>query len=574
MPKTVIIGSGAGGGIAAMVRALAGDEVVVFEKGPWWRGQHFSDDEIKFGSRGMINLDPRIHPRTARIAGSDAYRGRILPSSQCVGGGTVHYAAMSFRFRPEDFAVLDAFGAVPGGNVQNWPFTYDEIEPYYTRVEYLIGVQGLDTGKKITYRKRSGGLFADLELEANPGLPSRSLPYPMPPGSGKIDNLLFASAAKSIGLHPYPCPLAINSVIYGSEIRGPRDPATGEYPVVDRRPQRRACEECGMCSGYGCPIDAKNSTLVTAIESIEKLPNFRLVEQAMVSAIVWEKVGATVRATGVRYQKLGQEPAVEPLAPGDRLIVAGDAIETPRLFFLSGLDAFDQSGQLGRNLMTHHIPATIGFFPELVSNHRGVYTTHVIDDLYVMPGGLKGGTIAAVGPSAGDPLGLGGLIALAQTLPWGEAHIPALQASFGRQILLAMIADDVPQSGNRVTLDTATHDVYGVPVSRIEYTPHPRDLAVLAAAVPIMTSILEYAGAAITAAATATPPIYPSQFQHRMGTMRMGTSPDASVVDADGRYWSAENLYVMDGSVMVSAGGYNPTETIQAVAWMLAERLG
>ena len=81
------------------------------------------------------------------------------------------------------------------------------------------------------------------------------------------------------------------------------------------------------------------------------------------------------------------------------------------------------------------------------------------------------------------------------------------------------------------------------------------------------------AGAAITAAATATPPIYPSQFQHRMGTMRMGTSPDASVVDADGRYWSAENLYVMDGSVMVSAGGYNPTETIQAVAWMLAERL-
>ena len=302
-----------------------------------------------------------------------------------------------------------------------------------------------------------------------------------------------------------------------------------------------------------------------------------------------------VKATGVRYRQLGQEPAVEPLAPGDRLIVAGDAIETPRLFFLSGLDAFDQSGQLGRNLMTHHIPATIGFFPELVSNHRGVYTTHVIDDLYVMPWdtlgrqvldllplelrdgarrlGLKGGTVAAVGPSAGDPLGLGGLIALAQTLPWGEAHIPALQASFGRQILLAMIADDVPQSGNRVTLDTATHDVYGVPVSRIEYTPHPRDLAVLAAAVPIMTSILEYAGAAITAAATATPPIYPSQFQHRMGTMRMGTSPDASVVDADGRYWSAENLYVMDGSVMVSAGGYNPTETIQAVAWMLAERL-
>ena len=119
----MIIGSGGGGGIAAMVRARAGDEVVVFEKGPWWRGQHFSDDEIKFGSRGMLNHDHRIHPRTARIAGTDAFRGRILPASQCVGGGTVHYAAMSFRFRPEDFAVLDSFGEVPGGNVRNWPFT-------------------------------------------------------------------------------------------------------------------------------------------------------------------------------------------------------------------------------------------------------------------------------------------------------------------------------------------------------------------------------------------------------------------------------------------------------------------
>jgi choline dehydrogenase-like flavoprotein len=595
MAKTVIIGSGAGGGIAAMVRARAGDEVVVLERGPWWRGKHFSDDEVKFGSRGLINQDPRIHPRTARIAGTDAYRGRVLPSSQCVGGGTVHYAAMSFRFRPEDFAVLDAFGPLPGGNIANWPFAYADIEPYYTRVEYLIGVQGLDAGKTVTYRKRSGGLATPLDLGANPALPPRSLPFPMAPGAGKIDNLRFAKAAKDLGFHPYPCSLAINSATYASKILGPRDPATGEYPVVDRRPERRACEECGMCSGYGCPIDAKSSTLVTAIEAIEALPNFRLVEQAMVSAIVWEKGGETVRATGVRYQKLGEEPTVEPLGPGDRVIVAGDAIETPRLFLLSGLDAFDRSGALGRNLMTHHIPTAIGFFEDLVSSHRGVYTTHAMDDLYVISAdaltgsligglpadlrdglrrvGLKGGTIAAVGPSAGDPLGFGGLIALAQTLPWGEAHIPALETAFGRQIALAMIADDVPQTQNRVTVDAATRDVYGLPVARIEYTPHARDLAALAAALPIMESILVQAGAAITAGATATPPIYPSQFQHRMGTMRMGTSPTTSVVDPHGRFWSAENLYVMDGSVMVSAGGYNPTETIQAVAWMLAERL-
>jgi choline dehydrogenase-like flavoprotein len=110
-------------------------------------------------------------------------------------------------------------------------------------------------------------------------------------------------------------------------------------------------------------------------------------------------------------------------------------------------------------------------------------------------------------------------------------------------------------------------------VPRIEQTPHPRDLAVLAAALPILQTILARSGAAVSAGLTATPPIYPSQYNHRMGTMRMGTSPDASVVDADGRYWAADNIYVMDGSVMVSAGGYNPTETIQAISWMLAERL-
>jgi choline dehydrogenase-like flavoprotein len=187
---------------------------------------------------------------------------------------------------------------------------------------------------------------------------------------------------------------------------------------------------------------------------------------------------------------------------------------------------------------------------------------------------LKGGVVAAVGPSAGEPIGVGGLVSFAQTLPWGEAHVPALRSGFGRIVFLGMVADDVPQLQNRVTLDPAVKDLYGLPVARVEQSPHPRDLAVLAVVGPILASILEKAGAGLAAAATATPPFYPSQYNHRMGTMRMGTDPARSVVDRDGRYWAAENLYVMDGSVMVSAGGYNPTETIQAIAWKLAEGLG
>lgn len=611
--KTVIIGSGAGGGIAAMVLARAtgpNDHVIVLERGPHWQREHFSDDEIKFGQRAMINLDHRVSPRTWKhgFMGT-TFRGRILPASQCVGGGTVHYAAMSFRLREDDFRPFDAFGPVPGGNVHDWPFGYDDIEPYYTRVEYLIGVQGLDAKdelgnvRTVTYEPREGGITSNLTLEGNQAQSRRSRQFPMLPGPGKIDNLLFAQAAKDMGLHPYPCPLAINSESYQSRVLAPDlgDPTD----VEDRLDLRPACEQCGMCSGYGCPIDAKNSTLITAIELALRTGKLDLRPGCLVSRIESTRVGSIVRATAVKYLRFVRTSSgeVDPvpqeesivLDPGDRVIVACDAIETPRLFLLSGLDEADRSHQLGRNLMTHHLPSATGFFPDLVNNHRGVYTTHVIDDLYRIPPeaipretlealppelrtqvrqyGLKGGVVAAAGPSAGEPIGIGGLVSLGQTLPWGEMHIPALQGAFGRQIFLGMVGDDVPQLQNRVTLDPSERDLYGLRVARVEQTPHPRDLAVLATAGPILQSILERAGAQVSATATATPPLYPSQYNHRMGTMRMGNNPATSVVDPDGRYHPAENIYVMDGSLMVSAGGYNPTETIQALAWMLAGRI-
>lgn len=598
--RTLIIGSGAGGGIAAMVRALAGDEVVVLEKGPNWSALDFSDDEIKFGSRAMINLDHRIEPRTwSEGPFGGAFEGRVLPASRCVGGGTVHYAAMSFRLRADDFAPLEAYGPVPGGNVADWPFEYSDLEKYYTRVEYLIGVQGLDPGATATYPARPGGLAAPLEMPGNAAQSARSRPYPMPPGAGKIDCLLFAKAALDMGLHPYPCPLAINGTAYRSTVLDANlEPLPAFYDSVNRQSVmrlRQACEQCGMCSGYGCPVDAKNSTLVTALEVAAQTGRLDLRSGCTVSRIVASADGS--RATGVEYLRYVRgasgDIALEgpTFLPADRVIVAADAIETPRLFLLSGLDRLDRSGQLGQNLMTHHLPSATGFFPDLVNNHRGVYTTHVMDDLYVIPAelvprpvrdslpaelrnrALKGGVVACAGPSAGEPVGVGGLVSLALTLPWGESHVPALQGAFGRQIFLGMVGDDVPQRQNRVTLDPNVKDVYGLPVARVAQLPHPRDLAVLATAAPIMQQILEKAGAVVSAVATATPPLYPSQYNHRMGTMRMGEDPATSVVDENGRFHAMRNLYVMDGSVMVSAGGYNPTETIQAVSWMLSERL-
>ncbi len=231
----VIVGSGAGGGIAAYVLANAGARVCVLEKGPWLTKDDFGDDELRFGDRSFINEDPLIEPRTFRNRATDGAHqvvGRVLGISRCVGGGTVHYGAVSFRLRPEDFKARSYWGSLPGAEIVDWPLTYDELRPYYNQVEQLVGIAGGQT--------RDG---------ANPGAPVpgaewRTDPYPMPGHPANYGASLFEQAAGRLGMHPFPTPVAINNL---------------------GRDGRPGCSYCGFCSSHGCPIDAKNDTRVTAL---------------------------------------------------------------------------------------------------------------------------------------------------------------------------------------------------------------------------------------------------------------------------------------------------------------------
>ena len=235
----VIVGSGAGGGIAAYVLARAGARVCVLEKGPWLRPENYGDDELRFGDRNFIEEDPLIEPRTFRNRPEDGehlYVGRVLGISRCVGGGTVHYGAVSFRYRPEDFRALSYWGPLTGAEIVDWPFAYEALRPYYERVERLIGVAGGQT---------RGAAQPGAPV---PGAEWRADPYPMPGHPPNYGAKLFEDAAGRLGMHPYPTPVAINNLA---------------------RDGRAGCSYCGFCSSHGCPIEAKNDTRVTALRKAQ-----------------------------------------------------------------------------------------------------------------------------------------------------------------------------------------------------------------------------------------------------------------------------------------------------------------
>ncbi len=172
-------------------------------KGPHLRPENYGDDELRFGDRNFIEQDPLIEPRTFRNTPDDGehlYVGRVLGISRCVGGGTVHYGAVSFRYRPEDFRAKSYWGSLSGADIVDWPFDYEELRPYYGRVERLIGVAG-----------------GQLREQASPGAPVpgaewRADRYPMPGHPPNYGAKLFEDAATRLGLHPYPTPVAINNL--------------------------------------------------------------------------------------------------------------------------------------------------------------------------------------------------------------------------------------------------------------------------------------------------------------------------------------------------------------------------
>ena len=528
----VIVGSGPAGGVIARELSQGGFSVVLFEQGPRLTPADFEHDEFKYWFLGGITNDPAKNPQSFRSdVASKAAPLTLRPAlwyARTVGGSSLHYTANYWRFHELDFNERSVLGPIAGTGFEDWPISYAELEPYYTKVDWEIGVSGL--------------------AGASPFDPPRTKPYPMPPLPVKSSGVLFERGARKLGLHPFPAPLVINSQPY----RG-----------------RPACVHCGFCHGFACEVMAKASTLTTMIPEAEATGKCEVRSESYVVRIDTNERG---RATGVAYFDRNRR---ELFQKARAVVVSANGAESPRLLLMSANARYPQglsnsSGLVGKYLMFNVSSRAQGVFEHELNEYKSVQATRILHDFYQSDpkrGFYGGGALdARIGPQP---------IIWAQRLAdygpsWGSAYKQRL-AAFARTMLVAGHGTSLPVATNSVSLDPDLKDPWGMPAIRATYKDHPDDLANARFLQDRAAEVLDAAGALSVEKA----PITEQNFSmHLLGTCRMGNDPATSVVDKYHRSHDIANLFVCDGSSLVTSGRGQPTMTIQALAFRAAHYIG
>jgi choline dehydrogenase-like flavoprotein len=525
----VIVGSGAAGGVLAKELSTAGFDVVVMEQGPWEQPAQFTHDELAV-ERELVMLNKAFEPnQTFRRTAAEpaALNGHGLLYRRAVGGSSVHFAANYWRFRPSDFKECSMLGPVSDSGLADWPITYEELEPYYTKVDWEVGVSGAPAASD----------------------PPRSRPYPMPPLPNKSSGVLLERAAAKLGLHPQVSPMAINSRVYDG---------------------RGACGACGKCAYYGCEFGAKSSSLVSMIPKAIASGRCEVRTDATVFRV---ETNAAGRATGVMYwDKNGREQRRSARA----VIIAANGAETARLLLLSTSSAFpnglaNSSGNVGRYIMFNGYAYTTGRFEHPLNEYKGPVASRVVMDYYESDptrGFYGGGGIDARFPYGPIAFAVNGL---PEDLPqWGTEFKAALRDYYTHSMRFMSHLTSLPVATNTITLDTNHRDRFGRPGFCLTYTDHPDDMKTKHWFQRKTEEMMEAAGAT----RVWSPPVVAMDGGvHLLGTARMGNDPRTSVVDRYHRAHDVRNLFVCDGSSFVTSGRGQPTMTIQALAFRAAEHI-
>ena len=545
----VIIGMGAAGGIASYVLTKAGLNVVGIEAGPRLTRHDFIKrlDELGEGCQTRNSLGGPKYNReipTWRVNAHAPTKPAVVgvAMANCVGGSSVHYGAQSWRMHEDDFTIRSSTVArygksalPPGTGIADWPVTYKDLEPYYDKVERLIGVSG--------------------KAGANPFEAPRG-PYPLPPMRPLDFATRLGKTMTELGYHPFSQPAAILSEPYHG---------------------RSACTYCGFCGyGFGCWNDSKSSTLVSAIADAEKTGKLHLLTNSRVMEILSDAKG---RVTGVRYRDAHGAMHTQ-LA---RFVILSSYIyENNRLLLLSKSHRYphglsNNKGNVGQYFMSQigSGPAVNALYPneELTLWGGTSGQTVVMDDFdadnfdHQGLGFIRGGSIQ-VGTN-NMPIGQSATVPPNVPL-WGSAYKQWVHDNSGSIGSLAAQTDMLPYKANFIDLDPVKKDDLGVPVVRVTYNVYENEYRMAAYLTEKMTAIHKAAGATMTWGGQIGAVAYAS---HAYGGTRLGDDPASSVVNRYSISHEAPNLAVMGGSTFLSTSGFNPTETIEALAWYGAEHI-
>jgi len=533
----------------ALALAEAGYSVVVLEKGPWFTEKNFYKDELACCRRSIYT--PRLWDEQHVIEdtdGSGNWKGTPTFDSgwdfwngNCVGGSSNFMSGFFHRLKPEDFRLLSSFGPIYEANIVDWPISYDDLEPYYTKVEAEVGVSG--------------------RIVPHPNMEPRSTTdFPYPPTAEHPIATWIDEACVKLGVNSIPVPRAI---------------------LPHAAMGRGACSYSNYCGSYGCSTGAKGSARAALLDRAVASGHCQIRPYAKVYKLTSDNTG---RVVGVEYF----DQADEKRTVDARIyVVACQAIETSRLLLMStgpkhenGLA--NNNGEVGKNLIFSGGGAGTGDFPYAkLSNDkvdelkvRGLFVNRALQDWYFIAddelgGSVKGGTIDFLFKHA-NPIsransqkrGTDGLV-------WGEPLKKKLKSHFteARYLQFEVFCDWTPTDDCFVSLDPEVTDKWGSPVARVRIGYHRHDLKIGRYLADKAEAVFNRMGASnVRSGVSGSPPA-----NLVAGGCRFGDDPKTSVLNAECRAHEVENLYVTDGSFMPTGGSVPYTWTIYANAFRVAD---
>lgn len=563
----VLVGFGWTASILAQELTEEGLQVLALERGkdrrtvPDFDTTH-NQDELRYAVRSDMFQSPARETLTFR----NSLRETALPMRQLgsfrpgagVGGAGVHWNGQTWRFLPTDFlqktTIEERYGSdfIPADmTIQDWGVTYEDLEPFYDKFEYLCGVSGL-----------AGNINGALQEGGNPFEGARSRPYPLPPLEPSLGSVLFDKAAKEVGFNPFPGPAANASRPYLNPLGV----------------QMGQCTYCGYCEWFGCGNNSKASPQSTILPVLLKKDNFSYRTGCDVTKVELDSTGT--RATGVTYVDIeGQEY----FQPADLVLLCAFAQHNVHLLLLSGIgepyDPRTGSGVTGRNYAYQITSSVDVFVDEIMNPFMGAGALgQCIDDFNGDnfdhgPLGFIGGGYIALWTTGGRPI-------VQHRLPenapnWGAGWKKAMAENYLHSASISTHGSVMSYRDAYLDLDPTYRDVYGNPLLRMTFDFHRNEQDMS----NYLTDQAETIAKAMETRSISTNrrkghySIVPYQTTHNTGGAVMGDDPSTSVVNRYLQCWDVPNVFVMGASVFPQNGGYNPTGTIGALTYWAAHAI-